>query len=66
MENYPEIKNLLKRESDKGIVKEAFNEAVKEWLDDKFKAFGKWTLFGIAAATFAYVVKTIVQHGHWP
>ncbi|MES2148582.1 MAG: hypothetical protein V4508_02205 [Pseudomonadota bacterium] len=30
--------------------KEAMKEAIREWLDDAFAEFGKWTLKGLAAA----------------
>lgn len=33
--------------------KEILKEALHEWLDAKFAAFGKWTLMGMAAAAFS-------------
>lgn len=36
--------------------KEVVKEALKEWLDDKFLAFGKWSAAAIAAAALAAVV----------
>jgi hypothetical protein len=48
------------READKQVVK----EALKEWLDEKFMEFGKWTISGIAAlvlAAIAYMI--LVAHG---
>lgn len=42
-------------ESDK-ITKETVKEALKEWLDEKFLSFGKWTFASIAAAALVAVV----------
>jgi hypothetical protein len=39
----------LERDSQKEIVK----EALKEWLNDQWAAFGKWTAKGIAAMAFS-------------
>ena len=36
--------------------KQLFREALREWLDDQFSAFGKWTAAGILAAGFAGAV----------
>jgi hypothetical protein len=36
----------------KGVIK----EAITEWLDDKFQAFGKWSVGGLAAAGLAGLV----------
>ena len=38
---------------DKDIQKEAVKAAIQEWLDDKYKELGRWTLRGLAAATLA-------------
>lgn len=37
------------RDSQKELVK----EALKEWLNDQWAAFGKWTAKGIAAMAFS-------------
>lgn len=34
-------------------VKAAFKEGLKEWLDEKFADFGKWSLGGLAAMALA-------------
>jgi len=57
---------VARRESDKDLFKEAVREAVREWLDDQFKAFGKWTAVGISAAVFAALVKFLVIADIWP
>lgn len=39
-------------EIDPNITKDAVKEALKEWLNDQFAAFGKWTLTGLLSAAF--------------
>ena len=46
-------------EEHKQIIKEAF----KEWLDEKFSEFGKWTLKSLAAIIFGALVVYLVNHG---
>lgn len=66
MNEFPEIKNVLRRESDKELMKEAIKEAANEWLDKQFEAFGKWTAIGITASAFALLVKVLIVNGYWP
>lgn len=40
------------RAENKAVIK----EALKEWLDDKFLAFGKWSMAAIAASALAAAV----------
>lgn len=40
-------------EEQKEIVKDAMKEALKEWLDKQFAAFGRWTFYGILSAGLA-------------
>lgn len=42
------------------FTKEAIKEAIKEWLDERFAAFGRWTVMGIAAASFSWFVKMVL------
>lgn len=46
-------------EEHKKLIKEAF----KEWLDEKFASFGKWTLKSLAAALFGAALVFLVNHG---
>lgn len=64
----------------KQAVKEAFKEASREWLDEKYELVGRWTINGLIAALlallgyliilvygvkFIQVIQTIVPvHGH--
>ena len=57
---------VARRAEDKNLFKEAVKEAAKEWLDDQYRAFGKWSAFGIAAAVFALLVKLMVINGLIP
>lgn len=56
----------MRREEDKELMKEALKEAAREWLDEQFAAFGKWTAVGIASATFYGMVKLLIVNGWWP
>lgn len=38
------------------ITKEVVKEALKEWLDEKFLSFGKWTAVSILAALLCAAV----------
>lgn len=42
-------------------VKQALKEGIREWLDDAFAEFGKWTLKGILAAALAGLTWLAVQ-----
>lgn len=48
------------------MTKEAMKEALKEWLDEKYAAFGKWTLHGIMASGLAFLAYLLVANGFWP
>lgn len=50
---------------DKGATKEVVKEALKEWLDEKFATFGKWTLRGIAAMLLAGTVFLFMTSNGW-
>lgn len=53
-------------ESRRKEIKDAMKEAVNEWLDDKFKQVGKWTVRGISAAALAALVYFILHFGGKP
>lgn len=37
-------------------TKAAMKEGLKEWLDEMFATFGRWTMTGLIAAAFAGLV----------
>lgn len=49
------------REERKDIVK----EAIGEWLDDKFKMVGKWSVSGILAASLAAIAYFVLTTNGW-
>ncbi len=49
----------------KAIIKEALAEAAKEWLDDRYRQVGKWSVRGISAAAFAALVYFVLTHTGW-
>lgn len=59
-------RHFIRRIEDKECFKQAIKEAAKEWLQEQFASFGKWTAIGIASATFYGVVKIIIVAGWWP
>ena len=49
---------------DPNLQKEAVKEALKEWMDQQFASFGKWTLTGLLAGAFAGMVYLwVLSHG---
>lgn len=49
------------KEEQKAVVK----EALKEWLDEKFLLFGKWTAAGFAALLFAAGCYFVLKMNGW-
>lgn len=46
-------------------MKNAVKEALKEWLDEKFTAFGKWAAVSVAAMALAALVYFILWAHGW-
>ena len=46
-------------------TKEMVKEALKEWLDEKFQAFGKWSMTSIAASGFVALAYFIIYVHGW-
>jgi hypothetical protein len=58
----PDITTASKEE-----MKHAVKEAIREWLDEKFLEFGKWSFRGLVAALIAAVLYlSLVTHGWNP
>ncbi len=48
-------------------MREVFREAINEWINDKFREFGKWSIKGLAALAFGVLIYfVLVQHGWTP
>lgn len=46
-------------------MKEALKQALKEWLDDKFAEFGRWTMGAFLAALIGAIVMFILHMNGW-
>lgn len=46
-------------------MQEAVKAALREWLDEKYTAFGRWSLHGLAAAGLGGVVYLILISSGW-
>jgi hypothetical protein len=51
--------------TDTEAMKAAMKEGLKEWLDDKFASFGKWTLTSLACLVLAAFVWLILRSQGW-
>lgn len=47
------------------VTKEVVKEALKEWLDEKFVQFGKWTAASLAALLLAAFIYFILVTNGW-
>ena len=52
-------------EIDTAIQKEAIKEAIREWLNDQFAEFGKWTLRSLLALALGGIVYVIMIGQGW-
>ncbi len=50
---------------DRETTKEAVKDALKEWLDEKFSEFGKWSLRGLIAAAVAGITYLFLISEGW-
>lgn len=50
---------------DKETTKEAVKEALREWLDDKYAMFGKWSMHGLMAMMLAGCVYLFMISNGW-
>jgi hypothetical protein len=46
-------------------TKDALKQALKEWLDDKFAQFGRWSFGAICAAGLGALTYFILQMNGW-
>jgi hypothetical protein len=50
---------------DPEVQKQAVKEAIREWLDEIFAAFGRWSITAILAAAFAGLVYLALTGAGW-
>lgn len=50
---------------DKNELKRLMKEALKEWLDEKFADFGRWSFMSIAAAALVALTYFIFWVNDW-
>lgn len=54
----------LKRAMRDAETKRIIKEAIREWLNEQFAKFGKWSFYGIISlATVAVLYTTLVANG---
>lgn len=46
-------------------TKAIFKEALKEWLDDQFLKFGRWSFFGLLTMAFGGIVWLYLSSQGW-
>lgn len=46
-------------------MKAVFKEALKEWLDQKFADFGKWSAIGIACMVLVVMTYLALKFAGW-
>jgi hypothetical protein len=46
-------------------AKAALKEALKEWMDDKFATFGKWSFAAIGIALVSMIVYFLLLSNGW-
>ena len=50
---------------DKNAQKEAFKEALTEWLDKQFSAFGRWAIRSMVAVAFTAIIYMFLISQGW-
>lgn len=49
----------------KRLMKEAIKEGIKEWLDEVYKKFGRWTLQTVGALALAALIYFMLKMNGW-
>lgn len=50
---------------DREMLKEATKEAIKEWMDERYAALGRWAVGALMAAAFAGAVYLALRGQGW-
>lgn len=45
--------------------KDALKAALKEWMDERFATFGKWTAVGLCSLLFSWLVYGLMSLNGW-
>ncbi len=51
--------------SDEREIKETLKAAMREWLDEKFAEFGRWSLHAILAAALVALTYLLLTQSGW-
>lgn len=46
-------------------MKRIVKEAIKEWLNEQFAQFGRWSFLGIMAAALGLLAMALITSGGW-
>lgn len=55
----------MAKDEEQRAIKEAAKQAIREFLDEKFSTFGKWSLGAIAAMALAALTYFILSTHGW-
>lgn len=51
--------------SNEDAMRNAMKQALKEWLDEKYAEFGRWSLHAILAMALTALTYFILTHNGW-
>lgn len=55
----------MSAQDEKEVMKAAMKEALREWLDEKYATFGRFSLHGLAAAGLGAVAYFVLILNGW-
>lgn len=47
------------------MIKSALKDGIKEWMDEQFAIFGRWSFYGIAAAGLGALALYLLRANGW-
>ena len=59
------IMDYLRHRTDRAERKNIVKEAINEWLDEKYRQVGRWTVAGILASALAAIGYFILTQSGW-
>ena len=63
--SHEELREKLSGKMTEAELKGVMKEAITEWMDDKFRQFGKWSIAGFAVAAIVALTYFILQMNGW-